>query len=105
MREDNNLIVIMHLTGLFFGILGPLIFWVAQKDHVKGMDEHGKAAINFHIGGLILTIIVIALSFFCIGFLLLPFLVLYLAVFPIVSSINASKGAPSYYPIIFTIIH
>ncbi len=105
MREDNNLIVIMHLTGLFFGILGPLIFWTTQKEQIKGMDKHGKAAVNFHIGGLILTMLVIVLSFFCIGFLLLPFLVIYLAIFPIISAINASKGEPPYYPNLFTFIY
>ena len=47
--EDRSILVIMHLNALMTGFVGPLIFWLTQKDKIVGMDVHGKAALNFQI--------------------------------------------------------
>ncbi len=55
LRVDRQLLVITHLTQLlsyiigFGGLITPLIIWLSSKDRVEGMDEHGKAIVNFQL--------------------------------------------------------
>ena len=52
MREDNQLLVITHLSQLLDlvtgigGFIVPLIIWATQKDKVAGMDMHGKKLVQ-----------------------------------------------------------
>lgn len=54
-QEDTSYLIIMNLTALSFlffpilGILVPMIMWVLKKDKVKGVNELGKAILNFEI--------------------------------------------------------
>ncbi|MBT8306380.1 MAG: DUF4870 domain-containing protein, partial [Maribacter sp.] len=63
LREDRQLLVITHLTQYldyitgFGGLIVPLVLWLANKDSVLGMDEHGKSIINLQLS-LILYIII-----------------------------------------------
>ena len=55
MKKDNQLLVLTHLSqfaDLITGIGGfliPFILWLVKKDDVIGMDEHGRAIMNFRI--------------------------------------------------------
>lgn len=106
-RDDNQLIVITHLSQLltfitgFGGLIVPLIIWATQKEDVKGMDEHGKAIINFQISLIILAIICIPLVFLILGIVGLVILGILGLVMPIVNAVNASNHAPIYYPLSF----
>ena len=71
-RSDNQLLVITHLSQMltyitgFGGLIVPLIIWATQKDRVDGMDDHGKAIINFQLSMIIyffLSIILIPVFF------------------------------------------
>ena len=59
MREDNQLLVITHLSQLvtlitgFGSLLIPLILWLTQKEKVYQMDTHGKNIINFQLSLII----------------------------------------------------
>ena len=74
--------VACHLAGLAWliwwivpaigGILGPLIFWQVKKDEHSFVDEHGKEAFNFQISMLIYAVVSAVFCFACIGFVLLP---------------------------------
>ncbi len=104
-REDNQLLVIMHLTQLldyvtgFGGFIAPLVLWLSNKDRVLGMDEHGKSIINFQISLFIYCIISIPLIFlFGLGIILLIGLALLGFVMPIINAIKASNGESPYYP-------
>ena len=63
LRKDKQLIVLTHLSQLltyvtgFGGLIVPLIIWFTQKDKVLGIDEHGKAIINFQLSILLFSII------------------------------------------------
>lgn len=99
MKEDKSMLVFMHLSGLLLGFWGPLIFWIAQKETIIGMDEHGKDALNFQLSMIIYVLLAIMLSFFCIGFILIPAIVIIGTVFPIISAVNANKDLKASYPL------
>lgn len=107
-RTWNMLCHLSALAGFFipFGnLLGPLIVWQIKKNEFPSVDIHGKAALNFQITVLIASIVAavvaIILSFFCVGFLLIP-LVLLIAlaglVFAIIAGIKANNGEDYKYP-------
>ncbi len=109
MREDRSLIVIMHLSSFFAGFIIPLVLWSSQKDKLIGMDNHGKAAVNFNLSILLYFFIWgIGVSFLSLvpllgailAFLLVPLVfVLFIFIFPIINALKASNGDRPYYPL------
>ncbi|WP_298523785.1 DUF4870 domain-containing protein [uncultured Christiangramia sp.] len=106
MREDNQLLVITHLSQLLDlvtgigGFIVPLIIWATQKDKVGGMDMHGKMIINFQISIFIYSIICIPLIIlFGLGIILLILVGLLALVLPILNAIKVSNGEMPYYPL------
>jgi uncharacterized Tic20 family protein len=106
-RDDNQLLVLMHLSQLltfitgFGGLIVPLIIWLTQKEQVNEIDDQGKAIINFQISMIILAIICIPLCFIIIGFLGLGIIALLSLIMPIVNAVNASNKTPISYPLTF----
>jgi uncharacterized Tic20 family protein len=105
-RIDNQLIVITHLSQMltyltgFGGLLVPLILWLTQKDKVEGMDEHGKAIVNFQLSMIIYAIICIPLIFLIgLGILGLILIGIISFIFPIINAIKASNGEMPSYPL------
>ena len=106
MREDNQLIVLTHLSQLVTLVLGfgslllPLILWLTQKEKVYQMNEQGKGIVNFQLSLLVYCLICIPLILL-FGLGILGFLVLGIIsiVYPIVNAIKASKGETPKYPL------
>ena len=105
MRVDRQLLVITHLTQLlsyvigFGGLITPLILWLTSKDSVEGMDEHGKAILNFQLS-LILYLIISVPAILLLGLGILGILgvVILGFVLPIVNAVRANNGEdPSYF--------
>ena len=104
--------MLCHLSALsaFLGIplghiLGPLLVWQLKKNEFPSVDIHGKAALNFQLTVTIALAVTAAAMFigffFCIGWLLLPVVILIgLAgtVFAIIAGIKASNGEDYKYP-------
>ncbi len=69
MRQDNQLLVITHLSQLvtlitgFGSLLIPLILWLTQKEKVYQMDEHGKNIVNFQLSLIVYFIILYSFNF------------------------------------------
>lgn len=111
MREDNQLLVITHLSQLitlvtgFGSLLLPLVLWLTQKEKVYDMDTHGKNIINFQLSLIVCFIICIPLILL-FGLGLLGFLALGIIsiVYPIVNAVKASRGEAPHYPFTFTFI-
>jgi len=108
MREDNQMLVLTHLSQLLDlvtgigGFLVPLILWLTQKDKVAGMDHHGKMILNFQISMFIYSIIAVPLIFLLgLGLIALIVIAIIVLVLPIVNAIKVSKGEMPHYP--FTI--
>jgi uncharacterized Tic20 family protein len=103
--------MLCHLSALagfiipFGNILGPLLVWQIKKNEILSVDVHGKASLNFQITVTIAAIIgafvATILSFVCVGFLLIPLVLLIgLAglVFAIIAGIKANNGEDYKYP-------
>lgn len=106
MREDNQMLVLTHLSQLLDLITGiggfivPLILWLTQKDKVYCMDEHGKMILNFQISIFIYSIFCIPLIFlFGLGIVLLIGIAIVSIIFPILNAIKVSNGEIPSYPI------
>ncbi len=102
-REDNQLLVITHLsqyldyvTG-FGGLIVPLILWLSNRDRVVGMNAHGKSVINLQLSLILYIIIGIpSILLLGLGIFILIFAGLLGFIMPIVNAVRASRGeAPS----------
>ena len=109
--------MLCHLSALaglivpFGNILGPLLIWLIKKNEIPSTDAHGKASLNFQITVMIAVfvgaIVAVILSFICVGFLLIPIVVLIgLAglVFAIIAGVKANNGEEYKYPFSLNLI-
>lgn len=111
MRQDNQLIVITHLSQLIMLITGfgslllPLVLWLTQKEKVYQMDTHGKNILNFQLSLIVYFIICIPLILL-FGLGLLGFIVLGIIsiLFPVINAIKASHGETPKYPLAINFI-
>ncbi|WP_242134984.1 DUF4870 domain-containing protein [Aestuariivivens marinum] len=106
MREDNQLIVITHLSQLITLVIGfgslllPLILWLTQKEKIYQMDTHGKNIINFQLSLIVYCLLCIPLILFLgLGIVGLIVLGIISVVFPVVNALKASKGETPTYPL------
>ncbi|CAM1345020.1 DUF4870 domain-containing protein [Tenacibaculum amylolyticum] len=105
MRKNKELLVLTHLSQLLDfvtgigGLIVPLVLWAVKKDEVEGMDEHGKAIINFRISMFLYVLLCIPLILL-FGLGLLGFLVLgiFYLIFPIMNAIRANNDETPNYP-------
>ena len=109
--------MLCHLSALvgfiipFGNMLGPLLVWQIKKNEIPSTNIHGKAALNFQItvtlAALVGMVVAVILSFFCVGFLLIPIVILIgLAglVFAIIAGIKAYNGEEYKYPFSFELV-
>jgi len=104
-RTDTNLLVVTHLSQLLYYITGfgglvvPLILWLTQKDKVVGMDEHGKAIVNFQLTLIVIVLICIpGIFLFGLGILGFIYVGIIGLIIPIVNAVKASQGeSPTYF--------
>jgi uncharacterized Tic20 family protein len=114
-RMWNRLCHLSALAGFvipsFGNILGPLIVWQLKKNEFPSVDIHGKAALNFQITVPLAVLVggaaAVVLSFFCVGYLLFPVVMLIALaglVFAIIAGIKANNGADYKYPYSFEFV-
>lgn len=106
MRKDNQLLVLTHLSQLLDFVTGiggfiiPLIIWLINRDKILGMDEHGKAILNFRISMFIYILFCIPLVlFFGLGIFGIIVIAFFYLIFPIVNAVRASNEEPPNYPL------
>ena len=111
MKEDKQLLVLTHLSQLLDFVTGiggfivPLVLWLTKKDDVIGMDEHGKAILNFRISMYIYILIWIPLILLLgLGILGLIAIGFFYLIFPIINAIKASNNELPNYPFSIKII-
>ena len=105
LESNNQLLVVTHMSQLltyvtgFGGLLVPLIIWLTSKDRVIGMDEHGKAIVNFQLTVLLFPVLSLpAILLFGLGILTLIFIGVIAFILPIVNAVRASNGeSPSHF--------
>ncbi|NMH86148.1 DUF4870 domain-containing protein [Flavivirga algicola] len=112
MRQDNQLLVITHLSQLIFLVTGfgslilPLVLWLTQKEKVYQMDAHGKNIINFQLSLIVYCLLCIPLILL-FGLGILGFIVLGIIsiIFPIINAVKASHGEVPVYPFSFNFVN
>lgn len=97
-----------HLAGLagllpivpfIGGVIGPLVIWQIKKDDFPFVDEQGKEAVNFQISIVIYEAIAGILCLACIGFFLLPAVIIFDVVFLLIAAVKANNGYHYRYPL------
>ncbi|WP_298536983.1 DUF4870 domain-containing protein [uncultured Algibacter sp.] len=111
MKQDNQLLVITHLSQLITLVIGfgslllPLVLWLTQKDKIYQMDIHGKNIVNFQLSLIVYFIICIPLILlFGLGLLGFAILGILAIIFPVINAIRASRGETPSYPLSFNFI-
>jgi uncharacterized Tic20 family protein len=81
------------------GVLGPLVVWLAKREHSAFASEAAKEAMNFNIAVLLGYLVCALLIFVFIGFLLGAALFVFWLVMTVVAGIKASEGVHYRYPV------
>jgi uncharacterized Tic20 family protein len=90
-------------AGLTF--IGPLVCWLMKKDTSPFVDDQGKEALNFQLNILIYSIVSVVIgALTCFGLVLVPIVLVYGIVMPIIGGLQANKGERYRYPLTFRII-
>lgn len=97
-EDARNMAMLCHLLGLV-GFMAPLIIWLLKKDEHKFVDEHGTAALNYHVSIIIYYAVSWVLCFIAIGIPMLLALVVMHIIFVILATVKAKNGEPYRYPI------
>jgi len=91
------------LAGLLIPVIGnivaPLIIWQIKKDEHPFVDEQGKGAVNFQISMSIYMAAAGLLCFACVGFFLLPAVVIVDLIFLLIAAVKANNGEHYRYPL------
>jgi len=95
-----------HLAGLALflqiplaNIIAPLIVWQIKKEDSPFIDEQGKEAVNFQISMTLYVFISFILLVACIGFVLLPLVIILDVVFLLIAAVKANDGFHYRYPL------
>lgn len=105
-KEARNWATVCHLGGLAFYVLPalghivvPLVVWLLKKNDFAFVDDQGKEALNFQIS-VTLYLIVAAISVLaCIGFVLVPVVLVAQVVLAILAAVRTSNGEYYRYPL------
>ncbi|MGR0221619.1 DUF4870 domain-containing protein [Agromyces sp. ZXT2-6] len=90
---------LIHIGGILFGFLPPLIGYLVLKDRGAFIRAHSATALNFQITLLIAYVVGWILAFVLIGFLILLAAWIAAIVFGIIAALKANQGQPYVYPI------
>ena len=90
---------LIHVGGIFFGILPSLIGYLVAKDRGDFIRQHTRAALNFHITVAIAAFACVILAFLLIGFFLLLALEVIAIIFGILAAVAANGGQLYRFPI------
>jgi uncharacterized Tic20 family protein len=97
--DDKNMATIAHVLGIVTGFIGPLIIWLLKKDQSPFVEDQGKEALNFQLTLLIGWIIAGASTAICIGFVLMPAVLVCAIIFGIMGAMATNKGEAYRYPL------
>jgi hypothetical protein len=100
--------MLSHLSGLFgvlgFGIILPLVVYLAMRQESEYLAQNAKEALNFHISLIIYAICCIPLVFIFIGIPLYILLWVCSVVLAIIATVKASDGGCYHYPLTLRLV-
>jgi uncharacterized Tic20 family protein len=103
-QDERTWGMVAHLSALGFfilpfgNIIGPLVVWLAKRDHSAFVGLHAKEALNFNITVLIGALVCGVLFLFSIGILFGAVLFVFWLVLTIIAALKANEGATYRYP-------
>ncbi|OXM84448.1 DUF4870 domain-containing protein [Paenibacillus rigui] len=103
-NDEKSLALLSHLLSLIAGVFAPLIIWLLKKDESYFIAEHAKESLNFQISIMIYSFAVTLLCFVVIGFVLIPFLAIFVVVVIILATVKASRGEIYRYPLTIRLV-
>ena len=98
--DDNSIAMLVHLSGIFFSFIVPLIVWLVNKDKPEKafLNANSKEALNFQLTLLGVYIIGTILSLILIGVLINLAAWVACIVLSIMAGLAAQKGEYYRYP-------
>jgi len=105
-QEERANMMLAHLLGLLFGVLGALIYWVVNKDRRDApcVQDQAQEVLNFELNVLVLMFVSGALILVGIGLILVPLVWTAALVLSIVGAVRAYNGELFRYPFIIRLI-
>lgn len=113
-RDEKNLAVLAHLLPLLGFVMPglnmaiPLVIWWLKRDKSIFVEHHARESLNFQITFSLLCVLWSVLTFFLVGWLLLPVVpvVLILALlFMFRAAMKAGNGEFYRYPFTVHLVH
>ena len=102
MKQDNQTIVLMHLSQLVTTLLLGLgvssfhcIIWMTKKDEIKDLDLHGKKILNFQFSILVYSFVCIPLMLIGVGFIGILVILVMSIVYPIKECDSSKRRTPA----------
>ncbi len=96
--------LLAHLSGILFGVLGPLVIWLIQRERSAFVNDQGKEALNFQITALIGYCISAVLTVVLIGYLMIFAIAIAVLVLSIVAGLAAQRGEAYRYPLTLRLV-
>ena len=95
---------LVHVGGIFFGILPSLIGYLVTKDRGDFIRQHTRAALNFHITLVLAYVVCTVLAIALIGIFLAFVVEIVAIIFGILAAIAANSGQPYKFPLSFEFV-
>ncbi|MBT1634198.1 DUF4870 domain-containing protein [Clavibacter tessellarius] len=102
--EEKLWATLIHIGGVLFGFLIPLIGYLVLRDRGPFIKEHTRHALNFHLTMLIAYVAGLVLSVIGIGLLLVFAIWVVTIIFAIMAAVAANQGRPYKYPLSIELI-
>lgn len=97
--DEKTWSILVHLGGIVFAWLAPLIGYIVLKDRGPFVRAHSVAALNFQLTLLIAYVVGVVSSLFFVGIFLLLAAAVVGVVFSVIAAVAASNGQYYRYPL------
>lgn len=94
----------LHLSGLFVFLFPPLIIWLAKKDQIEEIKDHGVDVINFQLSMWLILIPCGIFAFLLITIPVIIFVGIYSMIIILMNTIRVANNQPYKYPTFFKIL-
>ncbi|NLA36188.1 MAG: DUF4870 domain-containing protein [Actinobacteria bacterium] len=102
--DDTTLATITHILALFSWFLGPLIIYLVRGKDSAFVRHHAVEALNFGITVFIASFVSGIAILLVVGLVMLPIVLLWGFIMPIIAAIAASRGEWYRYPLTLRLI-
>jgi uncharacterized Tic20 family protein len=95
---------LVHIGGIFLGVISPLIGYLVLKDRGPFVRAHTQSALNFQITMTIAALVGVLTIWLLIGFVILMAVSILIIVFSIIAAVKANNGEYYAYPLSIPLI-